>query len=277
MSNKRSTLGIIVRYLILTIAGLVFLWPLIWMIVGSLKNIETYFERPVRIFFPNPQWANYADVITRLRLPRHTLNSVIVAGGIAVLQVLSSTPAAFAFATLRFPGKSFLFAIVMATFMLPACVMLVPLFVIVQKMGLINTYGAMILPFVFTGFGIFLIRQSFMSMPRDLFSAAEIDGAGYFRIMWQIYTPLAKPTLMTLLTLSFINNFNSVLWPQVTSSSPDIMVLSVKLIASLNFDTMLEPYKFMAIATICIVPPLVLFASLQRLYVNGYVMSGMKG
>jgi multiple sugar transport system permease protein len=205
------------------------------------------------------------------------MNSIITAGSIAILQVLTSVPAAFAFATLKFPCKPLLFALVLSTFMLPAGVMLVPLFVIVQKMGFVNTYTGMIIPFAFTGFGIFLIRQAFMSLPKDLFLAAEIDGCSFYRIMWQIYTPLAKPSIMTLLTLSFINNFNTVLWPQVIASSPDKMVLSVRLIASLNFDSMLEPYKFLAIATVCIVPPVLVFVSLQRLYVQGYIMSGLKG
>jgi multiple sugar transport system permease protein len=276
MRIKRTVLGTVLRYLILTVFAVLFVWPFVWMISASLKTSRTYYVRPVHIFFPDPAWGNYANVWQKLTLSVHTKNSIIVAGSIAVLQVLTSCPAAFAFATLRFPLKRALFTLVMVTMMLPACVMLVPLFFIVQKMGLMNTYAGMILPFAFTGFGIFLMRQSFLSLPRDLFTAAEIDGAGYLRILVQIYAPLAKSSVMTLLTLSFIGSFNSVLWPQIVASKPSIMVLSVRLIASLNFDSMLEPYKFMAIATLCTIPPVALFASLQKLYVKGYIMSGLK-
>jgi multiple sugar transport system permease protein len=276
MAIKTPSYVTFLKYLLLSIAALFVLFPFAWMIIGSLKPLNDYYKRPVQFIF-KPYWENYFFAIKNLGLFKHTLNSIIVAGSVAVIQVLTSTHAAFAFSMMQFPVKNALFAVVMATMMMPFSVMLVPLFMIVQFMGISNTYAAMIVPFGFTGFGIFLMRQSFLSLPKDLFSAAEIDGAGYYRILWQIYMPLVLPGIMSLSIIVFINYFNSILWPIVAVSSESMMVLAVRMISMVSFDRILEPNKIMCIAAICIIPPLIVFVSLQRFFVKGYLLSGMKG
>lgn len=276
MRSKSVATGNTIRYVIITFLALLFAFPFLWMILGSLKTLTGYYERPVRIFF-SPTWDNYVYAIKNIGLVKHTFNSIYVAGAVIVLQVVTSCLAAFAFSMLNFPGKKVLFGVVMSTMMIPLCVMMVPLFIIVQKLGFMNTYAAMILPFGFSGFGIFLLRQTFLGLPRDLFSAAEIDGAGFFRIMWLIYFPLALPGVMTLAIITFINYFNSFLWPLVSVNSDSKMVLSVRMIAMIAFDRVLEPNKILSTAAICIIPPLIVFVSLQKFFVQGYAMSGIKG
>lgn len=276
MRNKRL-IETAVRYVILALIALIFLLPFTWMAAGSLKTLKGYYERPVKFFFADINWENYAFVYERIGLLKYTGNSVLVAGSVALLQLLTSSCAAFAFSMLSFPGKKFLFGTVLSTMMIPSCVMLVPLFVITQHLGLINTLAAMIVPFAFSGFGIFLMRQSFLGLPRDLFSAAEIDGASYFRIFTSIYAPLAVPGMMSLVTITFIQYFNSILWPQVAISSESKTVLAVRMISMVSFDRMIEPPKILATAALCIVPPLIIFASLQKFFVKGYTLSGLKG
>ena len=276
MRTKRMMAGSI-RYLILTLFAAIFLLPFVWMLAGSLKTLTGYYERPVQFAFFNVTLDNYRFVMERIGLLRHTSNSVLVAGSVAVLQLITSSCAAFAFSMLTFPGKKVLFGVVMATMMVPACVMLVPLFIITERLGLMNTYWVMIVPFAFSGFGIFLMRQSYMGLPRDLFSAAEIDGAGYLRIFCRIYAPLSVPGMMSLVTITFIQYFNSILWPQIAVSSEAKTVLAVRMISMVSFDRLMEPPKILATAAVCIIPPLVVFASLQKFFVKGYTLSGIKG
>jgi multiple sugar transport system permease protein len=266
-----------VRYALLGIVAFIFLFPFLWMISGSLKTFGSFYERPPVFFSGNPAWNNYVWVLSRINLERHTLNSIFVAGSISILQVVTSSMAAFAFATLRFPGKKIIFSVVISTLMIPSAVVLVPLFMIVQSFKLINTYAGLILPFAFTGFGIFLMRQFYMSLPLDLFHAATVDGAGYFRILSTIYLPLSLPGVATLLTLSFISQFNQLLWPLVVTSSDAMMVLAVRLVSFVAFDRTMEPNFILAAASVCVIPALVLFVALQRLYIRGYIMTGLKG
>ncbi len=275
--RSKKRIEALTRYVLLTAAALAFLLPFAWMAAGSLKTLSGYYERPVSFFFANPNWSNYAFVFQKIGLVRHTANSVLVAGSVAALQLVTSSFAAFAFSMLSFPGKKALFAVVMSTMMVPACVMLVPLFIITQRLGMINSYLAMIVPFMFSGFGIFLMRQAYLGLPRDLFSAAEIDGAGYFTIFSRIYAPLSVPSMMSLVTITFIQYFNSILWPQIVISSESKTVLAVRMISMVSFDRLMEPPKIMATAAVCIIPPLVVFASLQRFFVKGYTLSGLKG
>jgi multiple sugar transport system permease protein len=276
-NRKIEVFGILTRYTLLILTGLLFLFPFLWMLSGSIKTLGSYYVRPPELIPANPAWKNYLWVLERINLERHTLNSIIVAGSISFLQFVTSSTAAFAFAALRFPGKKILFSIVLGTLMIPATVVLIPLFKVVHAFGLVNTYAGLIIPFMFTGFGIFLLRQFFLSLPKDLFAAATVDGASYFRIFSTIYIPLALPGFATLITLAFISHFNQLLWPLIITSTDSMMVLAVRLVSFISFDRTMEPDLIMAAAAVCVVPSLVIFVAFQRLYVRGYVMSGLKG
>jgi multiple sugar transport system permease protein len=265
------------KYLVLTVAALLFLSPFIWMLSQSLKTLGSYYVRPPVLLPAKPAWGNYITVLKKIDIGRSMVNSLFVAFSASSLQVVTSCLAAFAFATLRFPGRNSIFAVFLGTLMIPAEALLVPLFMVVQGLRLIDTYGGLFLPFAFTGFGIFLIRQFFLGLPRDLFSAAVMDGAGYLRILLSVYVPLSVPSLVTLFILCFVGMWNSLLWPLVVTSSQWLQVVAVRLVSFVSYDRNLEPNQILAGATVCVLPSLVVFMLLQRLYVRGYVMSGLKG
>jgi multiple sugar transport system permease protein len=164
----------------------------------------------------------------------------------------------------------------LASMMIPGTVILIPLFKIVQALKLIDTYAGLILPFVFTGYGTFMMRQFFRGLPRELYAAARVDGAGYWTIYTQIYLPLAKPALATLGTLAFVFFWNSLLWPLVATNS-DVMKTVPVGMSGLVAQNSGYPHLIMAGATITVLPGLVLFLLMQRYYTQGFVMSGVKG
>lgn len=277
MATKSKLWSRILIYIVMTVCALFVVFPFIWMFSVSLKTLTEYNFRPIKLFNFTLTWENYKNAFVNMNILKYALNSVYVSVFVCVLQIVTSVCAAFAFALLEFRGKKLMFGTVMATMMMPTSIMLVPLYLVVKNLGFSNTYAAMILPFGFTGFGIFLLRQYFLSLPRDLKQAAEIDGAGYFRILWQIYFPLAMPGVMSLTIIAFIGIFNSILWPQVSISSDNLMVMPVRMLSMVSFDRTLNPPSILSFAAVCVVLPVIVFVSLQKFFVKGYVLSGIKG
>lgn len=277
MGTKRRPVENIVIYVILTIFAVVVLFPFFWMFIVSLKTLPQYLERPIQLLGFTPNFENYRYAFETLNLLKHTGNSLLVSTSVVVFQVVTSCFAAYSFSLLRYPGKNVLFGVVMATMMIPGAVMLIPLYLIVNNLGLGNSYLAMILPFGFSGFSCFIMRQSFMALPGDLKSAAEIDGAGHLRILWQIYFPLVRPNVMALIIIVFIQIFNSLLWPSVVISNEAISTLPMRMVAMVSFDRFNDQTKILSVASICVIPPMIVFIALQKFFVKGYVLSGIKG
>lgn len=274
--HLRSSFVLTFQYAVLVVLAIVFVAPFVWMVALSVRDLATYYLYPPRLLVPDPHWSNYIEVLDRLSLFQYLLNSVIVSSAIALLQLLTASMAGFAFATLSFKGRETLFMLFLANMMIPGAVILIPLFFVVRQLGLIDTYAGLILPFMFTGFGIFMMRQFFRSIPYDFFAAARVDGAGYGRIYWQIYLPLARPALATLGTLTFVFFWNTLLWPLVATNSDNLRTIPVG-IANLVSQDISYPHLIMAGATIAIVPALLVFLTLQRYLIQGFVMSGVKG
>ena len=272
---RRSPLRLSVVYASLVALIIIYTSPFIWMFVQSLKTLAGYFRRPPEFLVADPQWENYTVLLSDPTFIRSAINSLVVATIIATLQVIVSALAGFVFATADFKGKRVVFATIISTLMIPSTATIIPLFMIVQWMGLINTYAGLILPFIFTAFGIFLMRQFFLSLPRELKSAAVIDGASTLQVFTLIYFPLALPGAVTLWVLAFVAYWNSLLWPLIAISSTELSVLPQR-IALLLGSNAGQPNVLMAAAAISIVPVLVVFAALQRYYVRGLIMSGFK-
>ena len=230
--KKKTTLYIrdLVLYLFLSIIALVFILPLWWIIITSLK-LEGNVLRFPPSFIPDPlTLENYATLLRRFNFGIYTLNSFKVSVLGTIGQLLSCSLAAFAFARLKFPGKSILFIVLISTMMIPEQVTLIPTFLIFKNLGLYNTHAALILPdFLGKAFGIFLLRQFFMTLPKELEEAARMDGCGTFKIYARIFMPLAKPALATLAIFSFMGQWNDLLRPVIYLSESGKRTLTSRL------------------------------------------------
>lgn len=218
---------------------------------------------------------NYITIFTGTKIARYFLNSVIVVVGSCFFNCVISAMAAYAFAKKSFPGRDKLFFVYLATMMIPAQVTLIPVFVIFQKLGLINTYTAMIIPFV-NAFGVFLIRQFMLNVPDELLEAARIDGCGELQMFTRIVLPLIKPVLISLTIFTFITSWSNYLWPLVLTSTDTMQTLTLA-VANMQGQNVINYGLVMAGATLSFLPPFILYVILQRQFVEGIALSGIKG
>jgi multiple sugar transport system permease protein len=255
--------------------------PFAWMVLTSLHPSGS--QVPTIDSQLPEDWAfeNYAYVLMFPELPvaRFALNSTIVTAGVVLFQLTICSLAAFAFARLQFRGRDALFLLMTLTMMIPAVVMVVPLFVTVEKMGLLNTYAGLILPYPYlsTAFGTFLLRQFFITIPKSLDEAARLDGCSELGVLWRVILPSSKPALATLAAFGFIWTWTDFYWPLLATSTREMRTLEVGLsIFKDSYGGTNWPLQMTA-AVIVLVPALVFFLILQRYFVKGIVLSGIKG
>jgi multiple sugar transport system permease protein len=219
--------------------------------------------------------ASYREIFTRLRLAHALLNSAFIAAAVTAIALLFNSMAGYAFAKLRFRGRDPLFRFLSAALVIPAQVSMLPLFLLVKELGLVNTYAGVIIPGMASVFGIFLIRQYALSIPDSLLDAARVDGAGELRIYWSLVLPLCKPILVTLGIFTFLGTWNDFLWPLVVLSDADMHTLPVAL-ANLLGEHVQDVELMMAGAALTVLPPLLILLLLQRYYVAGIMAGGVK-
>jgi multiple sugar transport system permease protein len=267
----------IVRFLILLAVAALMVGPFLWMFSTSLKTQEEIFRYPPRWLPDHFTLGNYRRIMDALPVARMLLNSFTIAVSATLGQLMSCSLAAYAFARMKFPGKNTLYFILLATMMIPAQVTMIPVFLIMRSLGLIDTLQALIVPALCGGaFGTFLLRQFFATIPVELEDAARIDGCGRFRIFWQIVLPLSKPALATLALFTFMSYWNDLLGPVIYLSSVEKATLTVGL-ANLQSDIMATRYDFlMAGSVLSVLPILALFLIGQRWFVKGITMTGLK-
>jgi multiple sugar transport system permease protein len=280
----KLTPGRITLYVIVWALCMMFGFPLFWTLMSSLKTAPEMFAYPPVIFPETPQWSNYARVLIMERLPilRWFGNTVFVVVLSTAGTVITASLVAYSFARFEYRGRDSLFIITLATMMLPAQVTLIPQFVLFHKLGWINTLLPLWVPFWFggNGFAIFLMRQFFMSLPRDLDEAALLDGASYLRIFWNILLPLCKPVLATLGIIILIAQWSDFLGPLIYLNSPEKFTISVGLQFFNNSPEVGgEPLQhiLMTASVLSMIPVIVIFFLGQRFFVQGIVMSGIKG
>lgn len=263
-------------YLMLLIGMVAVILPFVYMIASSLES-EVQIGSLTPQFWPNPfEWSNYQVVWQQMPIARYFLNSFIVAGVITAGQVMTSSLAAYAFARLRFHGRSALFALYLATLIIPSQVTLIPNYVLIRLLHWHNSYIGLIIPFVVSVFSTFLLRQFFLSIPTDLEDAARIDGATHFQIYWRIIMPLAKPALATVVIFTFLASWNNFLWPLVVIDSPDLTTVPLSITAFQGqFATAWGP--LMAAATLSLAPVLIVYILAQRYFVEGIALTGQGG
>lgn len=278
LRTSRSPVRVVTKVLgwaVLGFAAAFVIFPFIWMVSTSFKTDRDIFALPGQILPANWSLFGYQDIWERLPFAQLFINSVIFAGVSTVLCLLFDSLAAYALARLNFPGKTIAFYVVIATLMVPYQITLVPLFQLIFDLRWLDTYQGLIVPRATTAFGIFLLRQFFVSVPRDLDAAARIDGASEFRIYAQIMLPLARPALATLAVLHFMSNWNDFLWPLIITSSTEMRTLPAGL-TLFGGQFVVDYAVLMAGATISLLPLALAFFLAQRYFVQGIATTGIK-
>lgn len=268
----------IVLHVVLLLLSVFFIFPLVWMLLTALKSPNDMVN--VKQFLPSEWlWGNFVIALQRIPFIRYFANSLLITFLCIIGTLFSSSLAAYAFAKLKWPGKGPLFMIMIALMMIPAQVLQIPMFVMYTKLNLLNTYVPLILP-CFFGVGcsmyIFLLRQFFQGIPKEISESGRIDGAGHFRIFWTLVLPLAKPALMTVGLFTFMFTWNDFLNPLIYVTDPKKLTLAVGL---RTFQTQYTAqYNYMmAAALIALIPTVVLFFSAQKYFIEGITFSGIKG
>lgn len=275
--NRRPSRATVVLYVLLFLGLLLMIAPFIWMVLGSFKPQGEFLRTPPTWLPEQPTIDNYERLFSKLDFPRFFFNSSVVAAAITLGNLIFAPMLGYALAKLRFRGKRVLLLLVLATLMLPAAATLIPLFVLMSELNLVNTYPGLILPFLAGPFGVFLTRQFFTGLPDELLEAARIDGASEMRIFWTIAMPLAGPILATLGILTFLGSWNSFIYPLVMAQSPDIYTLPVALATFATGQYQSDHGMLMAGSVVLIVPVLIVFVLMQRWITEGIATTGLKG
>jgi multiple sugar transport system permease protein len=263
-------------YVVLAVALLLTVVPFLWMLLGSFKPEAELQQVPPTWWPQTPTLQNYRELFDRLNFPRFFGNSVLVAVAVTAGNLVFCSMVGYALAKLDFAGKRVLFALVLGMLMVPGVVTFVPLFVLVSNLGLVNTYPGLILPFLVTPLGVFLMRQFIAGLPDQLIEAARIDGAGEWRIFSRVILPLCGPPLATLGLLTFLSSWNNFLWPLVVAQSEDKYTLPVALALYSVGQNATRYGLLMAGAVVIIIPVVALFIALQRYFVESVATTGIK-
>ena len=284
--GRARLLGLLPRYAVLIPAAALFFFPFYWMVVISLGTLQSVFVFPP-ILLPLMHWENYLAAVGLLPDPstgeylqipwlRYFANTVIVAAGTTALVLFTSVLAGYAFASMPFPGKRVIFGLVLAIYMVPTEVTLVPNFIILANLHWIDSYQAQIVPFGASVFGIFLMRQFFLGLPNDLWEAAQLDGAGHFRFLWSIAAPLARPPMVTIALFQLVASWNAFLWPLIVTNSDAYRPVQVGLQA-FSYADATNPVLHAAGSLMVTLPILIIFLLAQRQIIGGIAASGIRG
>lgn len=280
MYKKASLPKQILIYLGMTVAALIFMFPLIWMVVSSFKDDAMIFSdiTSLRAFLPafkEDIFFNYKEVLEKLPLIKAMLNSLSYIVVIIAVGLVVNSMAGYAFARLKFPKKNFFFSLILAVMIIPAQTVMLPQFSIIYKLGLSNSYLALILPAIASPMYIFLFKQNFMGIPESIEEAAKLDGASALRTFFQLIVPLAKPVYATVSILVFIAYWNDFVWPVMVISDTSKQTIQMALSSLFS----IKPVNYgnvMAGLTLVTIPVLIIFLSLQKYYVAGIASTGAK-
>ncbi|MCE0485971.1 carbohydrate ABC transporter permease [Ornithinimicrobium sediminis] len=263
-------------YGLLTAALAAVMAPFIWMVLGSFKSNAELRQAPPTWWPEEASFNNYIELFSRLNFGQFFFNSTAVAVVVTAGNLIFCSMVGYALAMLDFRGKNVLFALIMGTLMIPGVVTFVPLFVLVANAGLVNTLPGLMLPFLVAPFGVFLMRQFMIGLPKDLLDAARVDGAGELRIFFRVFLPLCGPALATLGILTFLGSWNNFLWPLVVAQTEDTYTLPVALALYSTGQNATQYGLLLAGATTVVLPVLLVFMVFQRRFIQGIATTGMK-
>jgi multiple sugar transport system permease protein len=262
-------------HLLLLLGLAITLAPFIWMISTSLKSSESVFTFPPQWIPKHPTTEQYQRLFREVNFLQFFKNSVIIAFGITLFSLFLNSLGGFAFAKYRFPGKEKIFALLLATLMVPAQITMIPVFLMLKTVGLINSYWGLIIPAGASAFGIFLMRQFITTIPNDLIESARIDGCSEFRIYWTIILPLCKPVVAALGIFTFMGSWNAFLWPLIVMIKENMYTLPVAL-ANLSGQYATKFGLLMAGAVVVVAPVIIVFIIAQRYVIKGVAVTGLK-
>lgn len=277
MKNKT---GKIITYIIMALASLSFIFPILWSFISSLKPENNIVSYPPKWIPEVATFENYITVLRKYPYLKWGFNSIITAVSSTVLILILSSLAAYAFGRLEFKGKKILFSLVVSMLLIPIQAYIVPLFLFVSDMGILNSYAAIILVAGANVTSVFILTSFFKGLPNELEEAARIDGCKDFRIFAQVMLPLAKPALSTVTILTFISNWNNFLWPMIAIRQDSLKPLPVgiaQFMGSVNSNAQFQYGTALAASCMAVIPSLIVFFSLQRYFVEGIASSGIKG
>jgi len=262
-------------HLALIASILIVLLPYYLMIVTSLKPLPEVFTYPFKWLPSRPAWENYIEAWNHAPFGRYFLNSAIISVAETSGVLLTSALAGYAFARMRFVGREALFVLFLGTLMVPGQVQLVPNYITITRLGWLNTYYALIVPWLASVFGIFFMRQFFATIPQELQDAATIDGASHLTFLRRVVVPLSRPAFITVALLTFLGSWNALTWPLIVTNTPEMRPIMVGLLSFSN-EWGTQPRLLMAAATFSVLPVLLLFFVLQRYFIQGIARAGMK-
>jgi len=272
--RRRFDPGRALAYLLLTVGSVVMAFPFAWMLLSSFKPLREIF----RFNFWPEVWtlANYQEVLLGTQFPRWFLNSLVVAGISTVSVLFFCSLVGYTLTRLRFPGRNFVFLLILSTLMIPTEMLVIPWYVMSTQFGWVNTYWGIAFPGLIPAFGVFLMRQFFATLPRDLFDAGRVDGVSEFGLFWRIGLPLVGPGLAALGIFNFVGNWNAFLWPLIVAKSPSMRTLPVG-VAFFSGEAGTAWNLIMASSALAVIPVLVVFFVFQRQIIEGVVLTGVKG
>ena len=275
MKKKKINKGNLIVHLVLIIGSVIMILPFAWMILTSFKTLAESTQMPPKIFPDTLQFSNYTEVMRLLPFDKFYINTILMLLFRVIGSVLFSAMAAYAFARLNFPGKNFFFSLVLLQMMVPGQLFIIPQFLLVQKLGLLNTVTALVIPGIVSAFGTFLLCQFFMGIPKELEEAAKLDGCSIGRTFFSIMLPLANSGLVALGIFTALFAFKDLMWPLIVNMSIDKMTLSAGL-ASLQGQFSTNFPQLMAGSLLAVWPMLLIFVIFQRKFIEGIATTGGK-
>ncbi len=274
--SERSNVVRIARFGLLCVFAAVMLFPMVWIVSGSLKPLEQVFLIPVK-WIPDPvQWRNYPEAWTSENFTRNLMNSLIVLFAQVGIQVFFPSLAGYGFAKHNFPGKEIMFVMILGMSLLPLQIIMIPLFVIVKQLGWINTYPGLILPISVNAFAVFFMRQFISSIPTEYIDAARVDGSGELNIFFQIVVPMVKPALVTLALLAALASWDEFLWPLIVISDQKLATLPLG-ISYLKSLYQAPAHWLLAVSVVMATPLLLIFLFAQQRIIESAAQTGIKG
>ena len=274
--NKKISAGNVISKILLMLLFISILYPFLWLLISTFKPETEFIKYPPRFFTSKLTINAYINVWQSMPLLTFLKNTVIFAGAVMAISVLFDSMAGYAFARINFKGKKIGFTFVLITMMVPFQVLMIPMYLMLYKMHILNTYAGLILPRMADAFGIFLMRSSFVSLPKDLEEAARVDGFTEFQIFFKIMFPLCKPAVITLCIFNLMTNWNDLLYPLMLTNSTEMRTLSAGL-ATLVGQRTIEYGPTLAAALLSMLPLLILYFIAQRYFIQGVATTGMKG
>lgn len=276
-ARAKRTISLTLSYVALALVTFLMIFPLIIVVIVSFTPNAVTQTWPPKIIPSAWTLDNYTSLFQRLPIGRELLNTIVFAGAVTIISVFFDSLAAYGLSRVDFKGRGILFAVLIATMMIPAMALLIPVYKLLGSMGLVNSYLGIIIPRMADVGGIFLLRQFFISIPKDLDNAARIDGAGEFRIFAQVILPNAVPAILTVGMFNFMGNWNDLLWPLIMTSKPETRTITAGLAMLTGHGSSVTPYGVvMAGALISALPLLIVFFFVQKRFVEGIAMTGMK-